>query len=438
MKRIYLLSLVILASCNFKTSTPVSLVQNSDVHRFWKAYDMIISTDDSKKQYDIIQKEYIDKGSPGLKAIMDKRNYTAQSYIESIHSFPKFWESIRSNTLKSESFTKDIEKNIEKLRLLYPPLKPANVYFTIGALRTGGQAHQGHVLIGSELALADTNTVSKELQPDRLRENLAAYFKSNPIDDVVLLNIHEYVHTQQGDYGNDLLSMAIFEGVAEFISVLATEQASVVPAIAFGKENEEAVRTRFQKEMFSPNWNDWLYNDFENEFGVRDLGYYVGYTICEGYYKNTPDKAQAIKEIIELDCTNAQAVKDFVNKSDYLSKPYEDLKKEYEAKQPQVLGMKEIETVDQLVDANLKTITIDFSTAMNTRFRNFKLGDLGQDHFPPIQGVQWSEDNTSLILQVKLEADKRYQMIVDREFRDLAGRAVSPFYMEFTTTKSKG
>ena len=49
-----------------------------------------------------------------------------------------------------------------KLEELYPDLKPADIYFTMGAMRSPGSALNGHVLIGSEFAFADEHTVSSK------------------------------------------------------------------------------------------------------------------------------------------------------------------------------------------------------------------------------------------------------------------------------------
>ena len=433
MKNIFVFIILLFCSACQLNSQEKNIVENSDVERFWKAYDMIRATTDSLEQLKIIKEEYIKKGTKGLHAIMEKRNYTAESYIDAIHKFPKFWESVRGNTLRSNQYSNEIEKNIKKFEALYPDLKQAQVFFTIGVLRTGGQEHKGHVLIGSEIAMADSNVVVDELEPVRLKDNLSQYFKTNPIDDLVLLNVHEYVHTQQGDYGTDLLSMAIFEGVAEFVSVLATEKPSAVPAIQFGKKNEDAVRDRFQKEMFSPNWNDWLYNDRENEFKTRDLGYYVGYQICEKYLAESSDKKRAIKEMIELDCSDPMDVREFVNKSKYLSAPYEKLKKNYDSNRPSVVSIREFENKSQTVDPNISSLTINFSKKMNKRFRNFKLGSLGRKKLVPYSDVYWSEDGRSLILQVKLSASSRYQIVIDSEFRDTEGRPIEKYLIEFKT-----
>ena len=429
-KIIYVFSICFLA---LLTSVKAQVVDNSDIDRFWKAYDLIRKTEDVKEQTAILKKEFITPGSKGLKAIMDKKSYTLESYIQAINNYPKFWNSVRANTLKTGSYALEIEENIKSLKVLYPDLKPAQVFFTIGVLRTGGTAHKGHVLIGAELAMADSSVVTEEIEPERLRQNLCNHFNCNPINDVALLNVHEYIHTQQGDYGTDLLSMCIFEGVAEFVSVLAAKKKSAVPALSYGEANAEKIKQRFQKEMFSPNWNDWLYNDKENEFEVRDLGYYVGYAICEGYYNTASDKKLAIKEMIELDCKNKKAVRKFVEKSEYLTEDFDILKTKYAEHQPKVKGIKELHCNQDLVDPNTTEITIQFSKSMNPRFRNFKFGPKGRDKVLPINSFDWNEDFTEARLGIELSSDKQYQIVLSSEFRDLDGRCIDNFLIDLKT-----
>jgi uncharacterized protein YjaZ len=43
-----------------------------------------------------------------------------------------------------------------------------------------------------------------------------------------------------------------------------------------------------------------------------DLGYYVGYKICEAYYNQAKDKKQAVKDILTI-----QDYKQFLAKSGY-------------------------------------------------------------------------------------------------------------------------
>jgi hypothetical protein len=334
-------------------------VVTTDITNFWNAYDQITTTQDSVLQYNYLDSLYFKKGTAGLEGIIEARRYTAEEYINAINTYSKFWNSIRENTLQAANVGTQLQDGIEKLKTIYPELKPAKIYFSIGAFRTPGTTIDSLVLIGSELAMADTNTVTSEF-PENL-SYLKPYFSTDPNKNLVFLNIHEYVHTQQKAMVYNLLSSVIYEGVAEFVTVKALNQPSPNPQIAFGKSNAERIREVFEDEMFYvANFDKWLNGDEPNEFGMRDLGYYVGYQICENYYNQAKDKQAAIKTMIELDYENESEIEAFIKTSNYFSTSLEVLEQNFESKRPTVIGMKPFENKSQNVDPNLKEITIFF------------------------------------------------------------------------------
>ncbi|MFK7806156.1 MAG: M56 family metallopeptidase [Saprospiraceae bacterium] len=405
-----------------------------DIENFWNAYDKILTTSDSIQQYTYIKELYLDKASPGLKAFRKRKGYTADDYIHAINTYPKFWASIRSNTLQAERYAKEIEVGVNKLKKLYPDLKPSNIYFTIGALRSGGTTLDGMVLIGAEIAMADERAVTEEL-PDWLRKNLRTYFDSNPIKDITFLNVHEYVHTQQKTQGgHELLSQCVYEGIAEFVTVIATGEESPVPAIHYGKANDEKVQARFVKELLSPYYMNWLYNNFNNEFNTRDLGYYIGYAISEKYYEKAEDKGKAIKELMKLSFYDPKDMQDFVDQTGYFSKPMSELIKIYEANQPQVMGISPFDNGEKKVDPNTKEITIHFNMPMD-KFTNFEFGPEGEKCRLPIEKViGFSEDKKSVTIAVDLVGGKRYQVYVNFGFRNLDGIRLEPYLIDFKTS----
>ncbi|MEZ4829817.1 MAG: hypothetical protein R3C61_26570 [Bacteroidia bacterium] len=429
-----LLILLLLFGCTNQPQ-PQQTVFNDDIDRFWTAYDKISATADTTQQLEYLHQLYLEPGSPGLKAFMTRREYTAQDYLEAIKNYPSFWASVRENTRRSKEFAAEIESGIAGLRSIYPQLKPAKIYFTIGALMSGGTTLDSLVLIGSEIAMADSTAETHEL-PEWLGQNLRRYFDTNPIHDVVLLNIHEYVHTQQNTYGYDLLSQSLFEGVAEFVSVKATGQPSSTAAVSFGKENETRVRDRFEKEMFSPNWNDWLYNNFENEFKTRDMGYYVGYAICEKYYDQQADKQAAIAEMIELDYGNKGEVEAFAEKSGYFSQSMENLQKIFDSNRPFVSAIQPFANSAENVDPSITQVTVQFSSPMSDRFRGFEYGPLGEGHVLSIaQFIGFSEDGTSASFSVQMEPGQHYQLELSSQFRSIDGLPLQPYLIDITTRK---
>lgn len=404
-----------------------------DIDNFWAAYDKIKATTDTVKQYEYIN-NYIAKGSPGLKALIEVRNYTPQFYLQTIHSFPAFWESIRQNTLKAGTYANSISLGITRLKELYPEMKPADIYFCVGALLTNGTTRDNKVLIGSELAFSDENTTSSEF-PDWL-SHLRYFFDSNPINDIVFLNVHEFVHTQQtNNVGNSLLAQCIMEGVAEFIATKALSLSSPTPAISFGQKHYLRIKTAFSKEMFNPmTQRNWLYNDINNQFQMRDLGYYTGYAICESYYNKASNKKAAIKEMIELDFNKEKLLFQFVDKSGYFEKTVDSYKTEFDRKRPKVTGIKPFKNGDKNIKPGLTEIVIEFSEAMDKTRRNFDYGPLGEDYALFINQVNgFSEDGKSISVTVDLMAGRHYQLTVGPGFTTLEGFPLNPYVIDITT-----
>jgi hypothetical protein len=68
------------------------------------------------------------------------------------------------------------------------------MYFTVGGLRSGGTTIDDMVLIGSEIATGNASTDVSEF-PNKWLEGV---FKNQKADNIIPLNIHEYVHTSKG------------------------------------------------------------------------------------------------------------------------------------------------------------------------------------------------------------------------------------------------
>jgi len=434
MKKLLTLLTIVTILIGCETEKPSSNIVTNDIANFWIAFDKITATQDSILQHKLIDSLYFQKGTDGLIAIRQARNYTSQDYIDAINSYPKFWNSIRENTLKAEQLSPELEKGIRKFKEIYPDSKPAKIYFTLGALRTNGTTMDSLVLIGSELALADKNTPTNEF-PENL-SHLRSYFDSEPSKNIVLLNIHEYIHTQQKTtIGNNLLAQTVIEGVAEFLAEKALDINSPNPQIEFGRKNDAKIKAKYTLEMFSPYYYNWIWNSADNEFEMRDLAYYVGYAICDSYYNNASDKTKAIKEMIELDYNNETDLIAFVEKAGYFDETLNTYKETFENSRPQVIAIETFENNNQSVDPKINEITIIFSEPMNQRFRNFDYGPLGEDALMRIKNVVgWSEDGKSLTLEIEdLSPNSQYQITIGSGFRNLKSIPLKEYLIDFKT-----
>ena len=92
---------------------------STDIDNFWIAHDKIVLTKDSIKQYSLLKEFYINKGTEGLKSIVEVRNYSDKDFIDAINKYPNFWSSIRPNTLKTKSLYHKINYDIQKLKKAY-------------------------------------------------------------------------------------------------------------------------------------------------------------------------------------------------------------------------------------------------------------------------------------------------------------------------------
>lgn len=404
---------------------------SDDITHFWEAYDSVRTTNDTLRQADFIQRLFLDRASEGQQRMITARRYTVNDYLQSISEHSSFWSSIRPNMSDLSAHNAQLVEGVADLKKIYPSLDESAIYYTVGTHRSPGTGVDSLVMIGSEFALGDSSqTVTHEL-PEHLRD----YYRINPVDHLKFLTVHEYVHTQQSGMVHNLLSLALYEGIGDFIAAKATRGSSPFKAFQYGPANLDKLKKRFEQDIFKANQTfSWLWNSPNNEYGTRDLGYYMGYEIADGYYEAATDKTEAIKQIIELDYSDTSAVAAFVDQSGFFDSPLTDLEKKYDAKRPTVIRV-EPSLEEVMSSISLSKITLHFSEPMDERFRNFDYGPLGEEAAIRITGVDgYSDDRTALTLTIApLEPSKQYQLTVGSGFRNDEGYSLKPYLIDFRT-----
>lgn len=294
-----------------------ALVITSDVDLFWSAYDRIVEEEDHAKQLQLINTLYIEPGTEGLTKFMASRDYTDTMYVKLINAFPKFWTSVRANTLQAHTVRPRVAGYVARLKELFPEMKPAKIYYAIGGLNSGGTGEAGTVMMGTEVSAGDPSVDVSEFDSDWL----AGVFKNQTTENLVVLAIHEYVHTQQAEYtdpeGVNVAAVALVEGSCDFISELVVGQPLPATYMKVGRERAGELRAAFLQDLYGTDFNRWVYNGGDTDLGAADLGYYVGYEISRRYYENTPDKRTAISSIIRSDWTDAKLLDSFIIASGY-------------------------------------------------------------------------------------------------------------------------
>ncbi len=168
---------------------------------------------------------------------------------------------------------------------IFPP-----TYFVIGAFNSGGTSSDNGLIIGVEM--------------------------QNEIENVPYIVAHELIHFNQNypNTKNTLLEQSIMEGSADFIGELISGKHINETAFEYGNKNEEMLCSEFVEIMNGTKYHGWLYGTKGRAKGrPSDLGYWIGYKICETYFKNSNNKEEAIRDIL-----NIQNFHDFLEKSGYL------------------------------------------------------------------------------------------------------------------------
>lgn len=311
MKRHCFVFVLLISSASYAQQTRQEVFLD-DIDRFWIAYDSVQTTTDTLKQIQYMKTLYTDKGTDGLKLFMKMRRYTPELWARVIRQYPKFWKSIRPNTLIVKQKQTEILAAVEQFKKVYPDYRYATIYFTVGALRSAGVAEGNTALVGMELTGGTSSTDVSEFTNKRIEKA----FKTQKIDNIVAVTVHEYVHTQQKEEGRSLLGQSIYEGACDFITELTLGTPLTHSYLLYGKAHEAELKVDFKNEMLNADYSQWIYNgSTAKEMG--DLGYFMGYAICKSYYDHAADKKKAIKDIIELPYSNQEKVEQFLDESRY-------------------------------------------------------------------------------------------------------------------------
>jgi hypothetical protein len=281
-----------------QNDTPIII--NSDINRFWEAFDMLSYANNLPDSIRIIQQGYLDKASIGLKKFIKVRNITANSLLYQIKKAPAYWKGIRPNTYLIQEYKADIASQMDLYDQSLRNFRPPFICFAIGQLTSGGTVRDNWLLIGTEMVTSDS-TIDKSQLTEWHRSVLPKEPK------ILEFTAHEMVHTQQR-FGlvylwamerNRLLTMSIKEGAADFVSEKITGLNINESIHPYGLANEEELWKEFSEEMYGKDFSKWLYNGEKSSNRPADLGYFIGYRICEAYYEQSKNKEKALHKIIK-------------------------------------------------------------------------------------------------------------------------------------------
>lgn len=270
-----------------------------DIPRFWAAYDKAVAVPPGAQRAAIFQSEYFDKATPGMKDWVRVRRASAAGVAGFVTANPKFFAAIRPATYEIAKQRPATVAAFRKFKALYPDAQFPASTFCIGAFYGGGTVSGRSLLMSAEMYTATPQTPTDEL--GRWQKLVLT-----PTHDLPFIIAHEMVHFQQRYNTLDmtLLRACIQEGSADFLGELCSgsvgqfHEREVFP---YGNAHERELWEKFQQDMLRfDKQKVWLYSDSGEGKRPDDLGYFMGYKICEAYYKNAADKKQAVHDILHI------------------------------------------------------------------------------------------------------------------------------------------
>ncbi|MCA1559923.1 MAG: DUF2268 domain-containing putative Zn-dependent protease [Acidobacteria bacterium] len=278
-----------------------------DIPNFWRVFDKasLITAGE------LFQREYIDAGSAGLKGFLANRIVNGRYLAATVAARPRYYAAIRKNSLAldgSPEIKESIRAGFRRLEALYPDAQFPDVYFVIGRLNSAGTTSSDGLLIGVEMNGRDESTPVDELTNWERAV-------TGRIADLPHIVAHELVHIQQSNAGGDgstLLLYSLREGGADFIAELASGAHTNRAQHAYGNAHEHELWEEFRKDMRGSDLSHWLFQGDRSTDRPADLGYYIGYKICQAFYRRATDKSGAVQRIIRI--TDAET---FLRESGY-------------------------------------------------------------------------------------------------------------------------
>jgi len=281
----------------FTTNPEEARIITTDIDHFWRAYDEATPVNDLR----VYRDEYLRIGSAGLKEFARLKIGNVGNLVLTVWKHANYYASVRSSTRSIHSQEGHIRESFRKLKEIYPEALFPNVYFLIGSMNSGGIATDDGIMIGAELFSKTASSPLDELNP---------WEKSvvEPVEKIPQVVAHELIHFQQRftKTPETLLERSLAEGSADFISeMIAGDQINKIQH-EYGERHETTLWSEFREGMYGKDLSNWLYNGGavaskgEPIERPADLGYYVGYKICQAYYDKSTDKKKAVKDMLEI------------------------------------------------------------------------------------------------------------------------------------------
>lgn len=283
---------------NLTTDPAKAPLVYDDVVNFLRVQDLL---DGQADTMEVLQTEYLDKGTLGLKMFIEKYDLTAERMMKAMRKYPEKYSTLDFMPGAIDDMEPEARVALAKFKEFIPHAVFPPTYFLVA----------GYWGIGSGSVEGQLISVEKW---------------TAPLDETTML-IHELTHFQQVvavgyekyaklfNVEKSLLGLTIREGTAEFVAQNVVGDITQDEAVDYTREHEERLWKEFKEVMHGNETGDWMWSKPADSLQPRHVAYVLGSFICQSYYDHADDKAQALKDILGVTDYSA-----FLDKSRYAAK----------------------------------------------------------------------------------------------------------------------
>lgn len=272
-------------------------VETGDADRFAALFEAT----GGKPSTDQLQREYLDRGSYGVRVFTPNRIVDAANLAKNVAAKPEVYaRAVRECLPIVKQTTAELRATYLALHGLFPDMALPRLYLVVGAGNSGGTAGPGAQVLGLEVLCKGAST------SDALRTLVRGFYA------------HETVHVLQGSVeptGNVLLGSVLQEGAADFIAALATGRQMDQARADWATPREEELWKQFEADLKTtrdakredlkrgtPAGNAfyrWIANHNSAPSGwPGEAGYWMGQRIWQRWYDHQPDKHAALRDML--------------------------------------------------------------------------------------------------------------------------------------------
>lgn len=292
-------------------SAPITL-HFDDLRRF----DAALADIDAGVEAATAFSAYVESASPGFAGFAARYNTTAETIEEQWRRRPAYYASLSAAKAYLTGRQGEIDSALARLTEMAPAGRPVDAYFFVADQKAGGTPVRMETDAGPAIAVAvgvDMVAVTEDTDMTEFPDGTGG---RGGMDDLPQLIVHENAHVLQlaaqgglQNYrsiytpeGGSMLAVAVREGCAEYLTYLASGW-RMGDRHLYGEANEAALWAEFAAVADQPPFavRGWFGGRHETHPDYpSQIGYWVGFRICETHHLNAQDPDAAIQDLFSV------------------------------------------------------------------------------------------------------------------------------------------